>query len=107
MQSLLCDGHAVVVNPELCLSPLTWYLPHFCVVPSTKFRVVFNPSATFQGVSLNNSLFSGPDLNNTLIGVLLRFRQYAYAMVADVKQMYLQVFVPTEQQDSLRFFVVP
>ena len=97
MQSLLSDGHAVVVDPDTCVSPFTWYLPHFWVVSSEKFRVVFNPSATFGGVSLNSSLFSGPDLNNTLLGVLLRFRQHAFAFVADIKAMYLQVGVPEEQ----------
>ena len=103
IEELLKLKQALPVDTSVPTSPLTWYLPHFYVVTCDKFRMVYNPSATFCGFSLNSSLFSGPDINNTLLGVLLRFRQYAFAFVADIQKMFLQVKIPEHQQDSLRF----
>ena len=103
IEDLLSSSHAVPVDINIPMTPLGWYLPHFYVLTCSKFRMVFNPSATFCGFSLNDSLFSGPDINNTLIGVLLRFRQHPFAFVADLQKMFHQVSVPEYQQDSLRF----
>ena len=104
IMNLFADGHAVEVDPDnLPVNSEIWYLPHFWVITSGKFRVVFNPSAKFKGISLNSQLINGPDLNNNLLGVLLRFRQYPFAFVGDIKKMYYQVKVPKEQQDFLRF----
>ena len=83
-----------------------WYLPHHCVTSESKpgkVRVVFDCAATYAGVSLNNQCHQGPDLNNKLIGVLLRFRQYPYAVMADIESMYLQVKIPVYDRNALRF----
>jgi hypothetical protein len=40
---------------------------------------------------------------NELISVVQRFRQYDYAITGDVKEMFLQVRVPDNEKDYLRF----
>lgn len=68
-----------------------------------KIRVVFDSSASFEGVSLNDVLLQGPNLNNSLLGVLLRFRKDPVAVTADIKQMFYCFFVKEEHRDVLRF----
>ena len=68
-----------------------------------KVRVVFDAAAKHENVSLNDMLMTGPDLLNSLIGVLLRFRLKNIALVADIKEMFHQVKVPSQDSDSLRF----
>ncbi|XP_076036051.1 uncharacterized protein LOC143022004 [Oratosquilla oratoria] len=83
-----------------------WYLPHHAVTSETKpgkVRVVFDCAAQKNGVSLNSQCLQGPDLNNKLIHVLLRFRQYHYAITADIEAMYHQVKIPISDRDALRF----
>ena len=72
-----------------------------------KIRVVFDCTATYQGVSLNNQLLQGPDLTNTLIGVLTMFREEPVAMMADIEAMFYQVRVPAKDSDFLRFLWWP
>ena len=83
-----------------------WYLQHHAVVSASKpgkLRVVFECPAKQGDVSLNNQCFQGPDLNNKLVHVLLRFRQYRYAIIADIEEMYLQVRIPEKDRNTLRF----
>jgi len=68
-----------------------------------KIRVVFDCSASFQGVSLNGQLLQGPDLTSTLISVLTGFRMGSVALMADIESMFYQVKVPVEDSDLLRF----
>ena len=42
-------------------------------------------------------------MSNKLLGVLLRFRQYRYAIMSDVESMYLHVRVPERDRNTLRF----
>ena len=65
--------------------------------------MVFDAAALHDGVSLNSQLNRGPDLTNSLLGVLLRFRQERIALAPDIQSMYLQVKVPAEDTDALRF----
>jgi len=65
--------------------------------------VVFDAAALHDGVSLNSQLNRGPDLTNSLLGVLLRFRQERIVLAADIQSMFLQVKVPAEDADGLRF----
>ncbi len=83
-----------------------WYLPHHPVLNSNKpgkVRRVLNGAAKFHGQSLNSALLTGPDLLQCLFHVILRFRQYPCAVLADIEGMFLQVAVPVEDQPSLRF----
>ena len=84
-----------------------FYLPHHPVInekkPEKGPRPVFDCSATFRGVSLNNQVMKGPDNLLKLIHVLLRFRQYRFALTADIEGMYLQCRVRADERDCLRF----
>ena len=58
-------------------------------------------------MSLNKALMQGPDLVNSLVAVLLRFRKYAIALVADIEAMFYQVLVTPKDRDSLRYLWWP
>lgn len=79
-----------------------YYLPHHCVQresTTTKLRVVFDAGAkTTSGKSLNDLQYIGPPLLNDLVGILLRFRQFAYVACADVEKLFRQVNVQSDQR---------
>ena len=88
----------------------TWYIPHHGVyhpMKPEKIRVVYDCSATYQGISLNSRLLQGPNLTSSLLGVLLRFREGPIAVMADVEKMFYQVRVPDEDRSFLRFLWWP
>lgn len=105
IQLLLRQNYAEPVShPTDGLSVKIWYIPHHCVPKKNgKIRLVFDCAARSGGVSLNESCHQGPDLNNNLSSVLLRFREYPYAVRADIEAMYNQVLVPPQDRDALRF----
>ena len=85
---------------------MQWYLPHHPVIhPHTpgKVRRVCNAASKFKGTSLNDKLHSGPDFLRNLVGIVFRIREQEIAMTADIKSMFLQVAVPTEECKGLRF----
>ena len=105
IQGIINRGEAErVPNSELKKGEC-WYLPHHGVFhkQNNKFRVVFDCSARYQGVSLNDTLLQGPDLNNPLIGVLLRFRKHQVAVSCDIEKMYHRFRVTPAHRDYLRF----
>ena len=111
VKQMVSKGYAEVVPcSELDIHDgSVWYLPHHHVVsPSkpNKLRVVFDCAAKFHDVSLNSQCLQGPDLVNKLIHVLLRFRQFRFAVMADIEAMYLQVRVPHCDRNALRFLWV-
>lgn len=63
---------------------------------------MFDCSLKFDGVSLNDKFIQGPDLTNSLIGVLLRFKEYKFAIAADVEKMYFQVSVSRQDRNYMR-----
>ena len=86
--------------------PREWYLPHHPVVhphKPGKVRRVLNGAANFHGQSLNSALLAGPDLLQSLIHILFRFRQYSFAVSADIEGMFLQVGVIPRDRPSLQF----
>ena len=88
------------------------YLPHHGVTRrdflSTKLRVVFDASAkpSSNSPSLNKCLYSGTALTPTIFNVLLRFREKRIALVGGIEKAFVNVEVPEEDRDVLRFLWV-
>jgi len=85
------------------------YLPHHGVLKenseTTKLRIVLDASAksSIADFSLNDSMKSCQNLLPTLVSVLLRFRQWPFALSGDVRKAFLQIEVHPDDRDSLRF----
>lgn len=89
--------HMELVNhvPDESLSV---YLPHHAVrkesSTTTKLKVVYNASApTSNGISLNHNLMCGPIIQRDLFSIILQFREFQYALNADITKMYRQIWV--------------
>jgi hypothetical protein len=71
---------------------------------TTKVRPVFDGAAKFTGSCINYYIHTGPTVMNELVSVVHRFRQYDFAITGDnVREMFLQVRVPEDDKDYLRF----
>lgn len=108
IEDMVSKGYAEkVTDDELNLQcDVEWYLPHHVVISDKKpgkFRIVFDCSAKFAGVSLNDAVNQGPNLTNSLVGVLQRFREHEIAVAGDIEAMYHQVKVADHHRDALRF----
>ena len=68
-----------------------------------KIYIVYDAGAKCQNTSLNENLLKGPDLLNNLVGVLLRFRQGKFCIMADIGKMFHQVMMDLRDRDALRF----
>ena len=83
------------------------YLPHHAVIrrdkETTKVRVVYDASARSNGPSLNNCLYTGPKFNQRILEILLRFRSYPIAWIADIEKVFLMISVAPRDRDVLRF----
>ena len=100
------NGYAQIVPPdELSTNNTVCYIPHHST--GSKFRVVFDSAACYQGLSLNDCLLPGFDNINSQVGVLLRFRQECMALISDIKVMFHQIFVNPSDADALRFLWWP
>ncbi|XP_062711534.1 uncharacterized protein LOC134289564 [Aedes albopictus] len=89
-------GHMIPVLLNEEDDPKACYLPHHPVLKesssTTKVRVVFDGSAkTSSGHSLNDSLLVGPVVQDDLFSLVLRFRKFPIALVADIEKMYRQI----------------
>ena len=85
-----------------------FYLPMHSVYKSsstsTKIRVVFDGSAaTSTGLSLNKALMVGPTIQPTLSTILMQFRLYPVALNSDIRKMYREVLLSSEDRDLHRF----
>ena len=109
IQDDFLKGYVVRVDKTDCFkvsNPREWYLSHHPVIHPNKpgkVRRVLNGAAKFQGSSLNNALLTGPDHLQSLIHILIRFRQYPFAVSPDIEGMFLQVGVIPDDRPSLRF----
>ncbi|XP_048003936.1 uncharacterized protein LOC125240133 [Leguminivora glycinivorella] len=106
MNNLLEKGYAEKMDsPPPPDSPRAWYLAHFPVFHPQrgKMRLVWDAAAMAYGRSLNSALLAGPDLLESLFGVLVRFREGKIAVIADVKEMFLQIEIVEQDRDALRF----
>ncbi|XP_063532051.1 uncharacterized protein LOC134742795 [Cydia strobilella] len=104
IRKLLQKGYAerIMEPPQ---TDRTWFLPHFSVfnLNKGKGRAVFDCAAKSQGNSLNDYILAGPDLLQSLLGILLRFREWSFAVVADIQEMFLQIQIRAEDQQSQLF----
>ena len=109
MNDLLSKGYAEPVPHHQEEPGRVWYLPHHGVrhPQKRKLRIVFDCSATYQGISLNSMLLSGPNLTSSLFGVLTRFREGKVSFVGDIEAMFYQVGVPELDRNYLRFLWWP
>lgn len=86
------------------------YLSHHAVIrkdkQTTKLCIVYDASARSEGISLNDSLFSGPKFNQNILDIIVRFRTYRIALVADMEKAFLMVSVCSRDRDALRFLWV-
>lgn len=84
-----------------------YYIPHKPVIrenpETTKLRVVYDASASKNGVSLNSCLETGPPLQNILWSVIIRNRTQPISVCADLKQAFVQIRINEEDRDVLRF----
>ena len=64
---------------------------------------MFYASCASDGPSLNDCLYSGPNLLSKIFDILLRFRLNFIAILADIKQAFLNVEISKEHRDFLRF----
>lgn len=85
------------------------YLPHHPVVTpwkmTTKVRIVYDASVRAKkGMkSLNECLYRGPITLPNMCGVLIRFRMYFIAILADIEKAFLQIGVQENERDVTRF----
>ncbi|CAG7816402.1 unnamed protein product [Allacma fusca] len=106
---LITDGHLQRVSLHKINIPdnQCYYLPHHAAFKqsssSTKSRIVFDASAkTSTTISLKDRLMTGPVLQEDLHSLLVRWRYWLVPLVADIRQMYLQIKVHPKHHDFLR-----
>ena len=85
------------------------YLPHRPVITplktTTKVRIVYDASSKRHKSepSLNDCLHRGPVLLPDLCGILLRYRTYPIAILADIEKAFLQIEIQPCDRDVTRF----
>ena len=96
-----------VDEPEATKGDNVHYLPHHAVIrqdkETTKLRIVYDASAKSTGPSLNNCLYTGPKFDQKILDILLRFRTYKVALIADIEKAFLMVSMSESDRDVLRF----
>ena len=70
---------------------------------TTKVRIVFDASATYQGRGLNTETLPGPKLQSNISDILVRFRKELVALAGDVSQMYHHLVLQSEVRTFHRF----
>jgi len=83
-----------------------WYLPHFRVENPNKLgkiRLVFGAAAKAGGTSLNSALDKGPQHFKPLPAVLFHFREVAFGVCGDIREIFHQVLFRPEDRCSQRF----
>ncbi|XP_063370775.1 uncharacterized protein LOC134659099 [Cydia amplana] len=79
------------------------FLPHHCVQrpesATTSLRVVYNASSkTSNGTSLNDIMYNGPNLQHDLLSLIIKWRQYKVAYVADIEKMFRMIGINIQDQ---------
>lgn len=109
MREYMTDGHAILVQDENYKADKpAFYMPHHAIVRpdhlTTKTRIVFDISSkTSSGLSLNDVLHTGPTLFKGLFDLLIMFRLFPHVVSADLRKMFLSIFVHPEDRKYQRF----
>ncbi|XP_062558024.1 uncharacterized protein LOC134222897 [Armigeres subalbatus] len=109
IQDYLDKGYAHLATEEEIAntqSDKIWYLPLNVVLNPKKpgkVRLVWDAAATVQGVSLNSMLLKGPDLLVPLVSVIIGFRERRIAFGGDIREMYHQLKIVTDDKQAQRF----
>ena len=97
IQEQLTKGIIEPVSPGAGIPCQVHYLPHHAVVrrdkATTKLRVVYDASSKSSGPSLNECLYKGPKFHQLMLDLLVRFRSYKVALIADVEKAFLMIAV--------------
>ncbi|XP_065083901.1 uncharacterized protein LOC135706259 [Ochlerotatus camptorhynchus] len=98
MEEYLSLGHMRLVQGNEPSDVPAYYLPHHPIIKeastTTKTRVVFDGSSkTTSGFSLNDALCVGPVIQDDLLTLVIRFRKFIVAVIADIAKMYRQVLI--------------
>ena len=72
----------------------------------TQVRVVYDASSKSDGPSLNDCLHVEPKFNQWINELLVTFRSYPIALVADIEKAFLMISVSPSDRDALRFLWV-
>jgi len=107
MRAYLESQHMELVPMNKRMTPYCYYIPHHCIVrpesKTSKLRVVFDASAvTTAGQSLNTNLYTGRKLQQDLPRILIRARVHKFLFTTDIKQVYRQIKIHSEDRDYLR-----
>ena len=72
--------------------------------PTTPVRIVHNASRKDKnGLSLNDCQPTGPNLYPTIPNLLIKWRRYKVAIIADISKMFLRLNIEESQKDMHRF----
>ena len=66
-------------------------------------HVVYDASAKSEDSSLNECLHIGPKFNQRILEILLRFRFYRVALVADIEKVFLMVSITPKEMFCVLF----
>ena len=88
----------------------TYYMPHQLVVwedrVTTKLCIVYDASSKLHRKSLNESLENIRTKHTDLFSVLLQFRAYKVALIANIEKAFFTIGVKDTDRDALRFLWV-
>ena len=68
---------------------------------TTKLHVVHDASSKTSSLSLNECLYKGPKFHLLNLDLLIRFRSYKVALIADVEKAFLMIAVDEKDRDVL------
>ena len=85
-------------------------MPHHAVLrhdkATTKVRIVYDACAKTSGPSLNNCLHIGPSLHQKVFDILLCFRMWPIATVADIEKAFLMIQVAEVYRSGCSTFLM-